>query len=115
MRHNCELNDGVAADSANCTTVPFVVIVVAASLFSAYMLFDAGTWLFDLMVLTPMSADFKIFLLVLALGGFACAWVAERRVFLWVAGLFGKVHDMLWPHRRKKRKEYKLLLKDMRM
>ena len=103
------------ADLANCYTVPFVVTVVAALLFSTYMLFDAGTWLVDLMVLTPMSVDFKMFLLVLALGGFACAWIAEKRVFLWVARFFGKLYDTLWPHRRKKRKEYKLLLEDMRM
>lgn len=100
---------------ANDFTVPFVVTVVATSLFSAYMLFDPGTWLADLMVLTPMSLDFKAFLLILAVGGFACSWIAERRVFLWLARVLGKVHAILWPHRRKKRKEYKLLLEEMRM
>ena len=100
---------------AKCDIVPFVVTVVAALLFTTYMLFDAGTWLFDLMGLTLMSVHFKIFLLVLALGGFACAWIAEKRVFRWVARFFGKLHDKLWPHRRKQRKEYKLLLEDMRI
>lgn len=95
--------------------LPFVVTVVATSLFSAYMLFDPGTWLADLMVLTPMSLNFKAFLLVLALGGFACSRIAERKAFLWLARVLGKIHDKLWPHRRKKRKEYKLLLEEMRM
>ena len=104
-----------SAGFANDFIVPFVVTVVATSLFSAYMLFDPGTWLADLMVLTPMSLDFKAFLLILALGGFACSWIAERRVFLWLARVLGKIHDKLWPHRRKKRKEYKLLLEEMRM
>ena len=104
-----------SAGFANYSIVPFVVTVVATSLFSAYMLFDPGTWLADLMVLTPMSLDFKAFLLVLALGGFACSWIAERKVFLWLARVLGKIHDKLWPHRRKKRKEYKLLLEEMRM
>jgi len=92
-----------------------VVTIVATSLFSAYMLFDPGAWLVNIMQLTTMTVNFKIFLLVLALGGLACAWIAERRVFLWVARLIGKVHDALWPRRRKKRKEYKLILESMRM
>lgn len=67
------------------------------------------------MQLTKMSVNFEVFVLLLALGGFACAWIAERRVFLWLARLLGKLHDKLWPHRRKKRKEYKRILEDMRM
>ena len=78
------------------------------------MLFDPAVWLVNLMQLTYMSADFKIFLLVLALGGLACAWAAERRVFLWIARLLGKAHDALWPYRRKRKKEYKLYLEKMR-
>lgn len=95
--------------------LPFVVTIVATSLFSAYMLFDPGAWLANLMQLTDMSVDFKVFVLVLALGGLACAWIAERRVFLWLARLLGELHDTLWPHRRKKQKEYKRLLQEMRM
>lgn len=79
------------------------------------MLFDPGAWLSNLMQLTYMSVDFKVFVLVLALGGLACAWIAERRVFLQLAWLLGKLHDSLWPHRRKERKEYKRLLEEMRM
>lgn len=92
-----------------------MVTLVATSLFSAYMLFDPGAWLASLMQLTYVSVDFKVFILVLALGGLASAWIAERQVFLWVAGLLGKLHDTLWPQRRKKQKEYKRLLGEMRM
>ena len=92
-----------------------MVTIVATFLFCAYMLFDPGIWLTEIMQLTALSVSFKIFVLVLALGGFACAWIAERRVFLWVARLIGISHDVLWPQRRKKRKEYKLLLEGMRM
>lgn len=92
-----------------------MVTIVATSLFAAYMLFDPGAWLVKIMELTDMSADFKIFLLVLVVGGLACAWLAEKRVFLWVARLIGKAHDTLRPHRRKRRKEYKVLLEKLRM
>ncbi|KAL6713089.1 hypothetical protein ACLMJK_009210 [Lecanora helva] len=94
--------------------LPFVVTIVTTLLFAAYMLFDPGAWLVKIMQLTGMSTDFKAFLLVLAIGGFACAWIAERQVFLWVARILGKAHDTLWPHRKKKRKEYKLVLENMR-
>lgn len=95
--------------------LPFVVTIVATALFSAYMLFDPAAWLATLMELTYMAVTFKMFVLVLALGGLACAWIAERQLFLLLAQLLGKLHDKLWPHRRKKQKEYKRLLKEMRI
>ena len=79
------------------------------------MLFDPGAWLVKVMQLTEMTAGFKVFVLILVLGGFAIAWMAEKRVFVWAARIIGKVHGFLWPHRRKRRKEYKLLLEQMRM
>ncbi len=94
-------------------TVPFVITIVVALLFTSYMLFDPAEWLFRFVQLTKMSMRFKIFLLILALGGFACAWLAERRFFLWLAGAIGKTHDFFRPEHRKKRKQYKLLLEKM--
>ena len=92
-----------------------MVTIVVTCLFSFYLLFDPGIWLSNLMQLTEMSLDFKVFALVLALGGLACAWVAERRVFLWLARLLGKLHDTLWPRRRKKQKGYKRILEEMQI
>ena len=79
------------------------------------MLFDPGARLAKIMQLTDMSIDFKVFVLVLALGGLTCAWIAERRGFLWLARILGNLHDTIWPYRRKKRKEYKRILEEMRM
>ncbi|KAL8734944.1 MAG: hypothetical protein Q9166_001296 [cf. Caloplaca sp. 2 TL-2023] len=90
--------------------LPFVVTIVVALLFSSYMLFDPAAWLASSMQLTNVTPQFRFFILALAIGGFACAWIAERRVFLLVAHMFGKLHDFVWPHRRKKRKQYKTLL-----
>lgn len=95
--------------------VPFVITIVAAVLFSMYMLLDPGAGLTRFMQLTFLSINFKISILVLATGGFLCAWVAERKVFLLLAKAVGVVHDRIWPDRRKKRKVYKLLLEKMRM
>ena len=79
------------------------------------MLLDPGAGLAQFMQLTYLSLKFKIFILVLVAGGFACSWIAERKVFLWLARVIGKTHDRIWPHRRKKRKQYKLLHEKMRM
>lgn len=96
-------------------SVPFVVTIVVAVLFSSYMLFDPAAWLANLMQLTEMTAGFKTFIIVLATGGFACAWTAERRAFVWLARVVGKIHDLVWPHRRRRRKQYKALVESMRI
>jgi len=67
------------------------------------------------MQLTYLAFDFKIFILALALAGFLCAWIAERRVFVWLARAIGQTHDWIWPQRRKKRKEFKVLIAKMRI
>ena len=67
------------------------------------------------MQLTYLSLAFKGFLLLVAAGGFICQYVAERNVFPILSKAIGKTHDFLWPQRRKKRKEYKLLLEEMRL
>ena len=77
------------------------------------MLFDPGAWLANIMQLTDMPVDFKAFVFVLVLGGLACAWIAERRVFVWLARFLGKLQNT--PRRRKKQKEYKRLFEEMRM
>lgn len=89
--------------------------IVVTFLFSTYLLFDPGTWPADLMEITEMALDFKIFILLLAIAGFASGWIAERYVFLWIARLLGRTQDVLWPQHRKIRKEYKTLLEDMKI
>lgn len=116
MAQNCTFAvPHVYSTLADRSTVPFVVTIVVSLLFSVYMLVDPGIWLTDFMKLTEMSMNFKVFILILALGGFTCAWIAERHAFLWIAGLLGQAHDRIWPQRKKKRKEYKLLLEGMRI
>ena len=96
-------------------TVPFVITIVAAVLFSMYMLLDPAKGLADFMDLTYLSIPFKLFIIVLGAGGFICAYGAERKVFVWLARMIGSAHDWIWPHRRKKRKEYKVMLEKMRV
>ena len=67
------------------------------------------------MQLTEIALKFKVFMLVLVAGGFGCALLAESRVFPQLAKGIGKAHDYVWPHRKKKRKEYKVLLEKMRI
>jgi cation-transporting ATPase 13A3/4/5 len=95
--------------------VPFVITIVVAVLFSAYLLLDPVAGLARFMQLTFLSLQFKVFLLALVTGGFLFAWMAERRIFMLVAKAIGSLHDQIWPQRRKKRKQYKLLLEKMRM
>ena len=94
--------------------MPFVVTIVVTLLFSVYMLLDPGAGLAEFMQLTFLSTNFKLFIVVLVTGGFVCAWIGERHIFPGLAKAAGSTHDWIWPQRRKKRKEYKLLLEKMR-
>lgn len=95
--------------------VPFVVNVVAALFISTYMLLDPADWLYDLMDFTDLSNNFKIFLLALGVGGFACSYASELYVFPAMAKFVGKTKEHLFPSLRKKRKEYKLIMETMRI
>ena len=95
--------------------LPFVVTLVAACAFSLYMLLDASEGLMRFMQLTYLSLEFKGVIMALAAGGFTVAYFAERHLFLLLAKGVGRVHDRLWPSMRKKRKEYKVLLEEMRI
>lgn len=117
MTHNRESKTlpSLGIRSLRSSTVPFVVTIVVALLFSSYMLIDPGAWLADFMQLTWMSMEFKVLILVLTMGDFAVAWAAEKRVSLWLSAVISGAHDWLWPGRRKKRKQYKLLVERTRM
>jgi cation-transporting ATPase 13A3/4/5 len=94
--------------------LPFVVTMLIALAISAYMLFDPAPWLEDLMELTYLSQSFKLFILTLALGGFAVSYVAERQVLPSLARVIGKTIQK-FSRTPKKRKEYKVILEDMRI
>ncbi len=97
------------------TNVPFCTTIVAALFISLYMLLDPAKWLMSVMDLTDMSTDFDVFLLALALAGFAVAYLAERYFFASLAKFIGKLVLKLRPAHPKKRKQYKLITEDIQM
>lgn len=94
--------------------LPFVITMGVALAISSYMLFDPAPWLYDLMELTWISPIFKIFILVLGLGGFCCMYLAEKLFFPRLAKVIGKLIIKV-RGRVKKRKEYKIVMEDMRI
>ncbi|KAI9721371.1 MAG: hypothetical protein M1828_005231 [Chrysothrix sp. TS-e1954] len=93
--------------------LPFVVTIVCATLISTYLLFDSAQWVFEFMQLTYLSNNFKIFIVVLAIGGFILSYGAERFVFPTLARMIGKAINASRTKHRKKRKEYKVILESM--
>ncbi|DAA75462.1 TPA_exp: putative P-type ATPase [Trichophyton benhamiae CBS 112371] len=92
------------------SNVPFVATIIIILLFSSYMLFQPAKWLYKLMELTYMSPEFKTWILILALGGFAAAWVCENHIFPKLARGIGRLNRWLRPHTKKQRRRYKVLL-----
>ncbi|KAF3479587.1 P-type ATPase [Arthroderma uncinatum] len=92
------------------SNVPFVATIIIIFLFSSYMLFQPAKWLYKLMQLTYMSPEFKGWILLLALGGFAAAWVCENHVFPQLARGLGQLNRWIRPHTKKQRRRYKVLL-----
>jgi len=88
--------------------------MITALFLSTYMLTDPAAWLTNLMELTYMSWDFKMFLLGLAAAGFAVMYLSEVFVFPRLARWIGVVKVKVAPGTRKKRKEYKVIAEGMR-
>ena len=93
--------------------MPFVVTMGIALAISSYMLFDPAKWLYKLMELTWISSAFKIFILAIGLGGFVVMYLAEKLVFPRLAKFIAVVKKKVLG-RVKKRKEYKVVLEDLR-
>ncbi|KAK6433634.1 hypothetical protein LTR95_010188 [Oleoguttula sp. CCFEE 5521] len=93
--------------------LPFVATMMVALGISSYMLFDPAPWLYELMELTWMSEYFRIFILVLATGAFACSYLSEKLLFPRLAGVVGRLKLKL-SGKQKVRKEYKVILEGMR-
>ncbi|KAF2841422.1 hypothetical protein M501DRAFT_1000630 [Patellaria atrata CBS 101060] len=95
--------------------MPFVITMVVALAVCTYMLFDPAPWIVRAMELTDMSWNFKVFLVALGVGGFVCAYAAERYLFSLLARWIGKVRQRARPGVAKKRKEYKIIAEEMRI
>ncbi|KKY29243.1 putative p-type atpase [Phaeomoniella chlamydospora] len=95
--------------------VPFVVAIVVTLILSLYMLLDPAEWLARFMELTEISLGFAFILLLLAIIGFIVAYISERYFFPVLAKLIGLAKKK-WggPKRQKQRKEYKILLEDVK-
>lgn len=79
------------------------------------MLFRPSKWVLNVMELTWMSDGFRSWLLALAFGAFALSWMAEVAVFPRLARMIGHARARLQPNYRKKRRQYKVLLEEMRL
>lgn len=95
--------------------VPYLCTIIVDIAIAGYMLFRPSKWVVDVMQLTSMSDTFRGWLLVLALGFFALSWVAQNVVFPRLARMVGNVRIRLQRNYRKKRRQYKVLLEEMRM
>ena len=92
--------------------MPFVVTIVVALLFTSYMLFDPSEGFARFMQLTPMTWDFKTFLLVLGIGYIAVAWTMETYVLPRLAKYLGQIKTSV-TGKAKVRKQYKVILAEM--
>ncbi|KKK26723.1 putative P-type ATPase [Aspergillus rambellii] len=93
---------------------PFLAVILVDVLFSCYMLFRPSAWVTRVMQLTYLSQPFAIWLLALALGSFIFALVAERKFFPRLARMLGRLMVLLRPGHQKQRRQYKVLLEEMR-
>ncbi|KAJ5584088.1 uncharacterized protein N7459_003888 [Penicillium hispanicum] len=95
--------------------VPFLCTIIVDLLVGGYMLFRPSKWVAGVMELTFMSDGFRGWLLVLALGIFMLSWVAEVTIFPRLARVLGQARARLQPSYRKKRRQYKVLLEELRL
>lgn len=94
---------------------PFLCTIIIDLLIAGYMLFRPSKWVSKVMELTWMSDNFRRWLLALAFGAFALSWAAETVVFPRLARIIGHTRVRLQPNYHKKRRQYKVLLEEMRL
>ncbi|OKL61963.1 hypothetical protein UA08_02661 [Talaromyces atroroseus] len=94
--------------------VPFLATIGLALSLSTYMLSESSGFLTRIMQLTELPWSFAMFLVALAICSFAVSWVAENYVFPSLARAIGRGLSLLRPNRKKSRREYKVLLGQMR-
>ncbi|KAL4883116.1 hypothetical protein BJY04DRAFT_185877 [Aspergillus karnatakaensis] len=93
---------------------PFLTVIVIDLIFSGYMLFIPSAWIKRFMQLTYLSNAFATWLFGLAIGSFLIAWLAERQLFPRLARVLGRLKTILRPGYQKQRRQYKMLLEEMR-
>lgn len=95
---------------------PFVATISTTLAFTVYMVLGSShwSWLRHLMQLTKISWDFRMFVVFLGLVYLVLAWTGEHFVFQRLARFIGKTKQR-WTTTSKKRKEYKIILEEMRI
>lgn len=94
---------------------PFLCTIIIDLLIAGFMLFRPSEWVVRVMQLTWMSDGYRIWILAFAFGAFALSWMAEAVAFPRLARFLGHARARLQPNFRKKRRQYKVLLEEMRM
>jgi cation-transporting P-type ATPase 13A2 len=101
--------------TAALAIAPYLCTIIIDVLIAGYMLFRPSEWVSKVMELTWMSDNFRRWLFALAFGSFALSWTAETAVFPRLARIIGHARVRLQPNYRKKRRQYKVLLEEMRL
>lgn len=94
---------------------PYLCTIIIDLSIAGYMLFRPSEWVSKVMELTWMSDNYRGWLLALAFGAFALSWAAETTVFPRLARIIGHARVRLQPNYRKKRRQYKVFLEEMRL
>ena len=87
--------------------------IAIALLIALYMVLGPAPWLKQMMQLTAMHLDYKMFLILLAAAFLLIAWMYETHVASRLAKLLGQAKERV-SGKAKKRKAYKVILENMR-
>lgn len=109
---NCESHSPPCISSSSNYLGPFITTIILSLAATMYMIADPARWLNDLMELSGMSWDYKLFLGLLGIAYFALAWVYEKFLSLRLARLLGAANEWI-TGRAKGRKQYKLIQENM--
>ncbi|KAJ5466756.1 cation-transporting ATPase [Penicillium diatomitis] len=94
--------------------IPYLCTIIIALAVAAYMLFRPSEWVRDVMELTFLSDGFRGWIVASAITLFAIAWTSEATFFPRLARIIGHLRARLQPNYQKKRRQYKVLLEQMR-
>ncbi|KAJ5169122.1 cation-transporting ATPase [Penicillium canariense] len=109
------LSDGPPFRQPMTQNAPYLCTIVIDLAIAGYMLFRPSEWVASVMQLTFMSDGFRSWIMALAFGAFVLTWIAEAVAFPRLARIIGHIRARLQPNFRKKRRQYKVLLEQMRL